>query len=257
MKRKTSFPQADGRPLVLGHRGASALAPENTLAAFSLAMEQGADGFELDVWRCGSGEVVVVHDEDARRVAGSPARVTAEPLERLRNLDVGSWRGPAFRGERIPLLADVLESFPAAVVNIELKSGSVPDLGLAAAVARVVRSAGAMERVVVSSFSCTLVGAFGLVAPEVPTGYLVDRRRMWQLRAALCTRVLGTPGLHPARDLVTPARARHWSGQGLRLAVWTVDEPAEVERLCGLGVAALITNVPGIARDAVRRVSGR
>src|SRR5512138_1115210 len=75
-------PRAEGRPLVLGHRGASADAPENTLAAFRLAMAQGADGVELDVWRCATGEVVVVHDEDLTRVAGAPLAPDATPLAR-------------------------------------------------------------------------------------------------------------------------------------------------------------------------------
>jgi len=86
-------PRAPGRPLVLGHRGASAEAPENTLAAFRLALAQGADGVELDVWRCSTGEVVVAHDEDTRRVAGADLRVPDAPLAALRALDVGSWKG--------------------------------------------------------------------------------------------------------------------------------------------------------------------
>src|SRR5512146_3337233 len=103
-------PRVPGRPLVLGHRGASAEAPENTLAAFRLAMAQGADGVELDVWRCATGEVVVIHDEETRRVAGVSLRVPDSPLAALRALDVGAWKGEAFRGERIPLLAEVLEA---------------------------------------------------------------------------------------------------------------------------------------------------
>src|SRR5512147_1098251 len=113
--------RAGGRPLVLGHRGASAAAPENTLAAFRLAMEQGADGVELDVHRCATGEVVVIHDEDARRTAGADLRVAASPLAALRALDAGGWRGERFQGERIPLLAEVLEALPGALVNVELK----------------------------------------------------------------------------------------------------------------------------------------
>jgi len=251
------FPHVDGRPLVLGHRGASALAPENTLAAFGRAMAEGADGFELDVWRCGSGEVVVIHDENAGRVGGSPLHVPGEPIERLRALDVGAWRGADFRGERIPLLEEVFERFPAAVVNVELKAGTVPDPRLASAVARVVREARAAHRVVVSSFSCALLGAFRLRAPEVPTGFLVDPRRLWELRARACTALLGTAAIHPARQLVTAARARGWRARGLRLAVWTVDDAVEVERLCDMGVAAVISNVPGPAREAVRRRTGR
>src|SRR5512137_245776 len=98
-------PRAEGRPLVLGHRGASAEAPENTLASFRLAMERGADGIELDVWRCATGELVVAHDDDLRRVGGSPLVVRNASFAALRAVDVGSWKGEGFRGERVPLLA--------------------------------------------------------------------------------------------------------------------------------------------------------
>jgi glycerophosphoryl diester phosphodiesterase len=242
---------------VLGHRGASAEAPENTMAAFRLALEQGADGFELDVWRCGSGEVVVAHDENALRVAGSPLRLAVDPLPRLRALDVGAWRGVRFRGERIPLLEEVLEAFPSAVVNVEMKSARWPDLGLAREVARIVREARAGSRVVVSSFACTLLAAFRRHAPEVPSGYLVAPGKAWRVRAAVCTRLLRTPAIHPARQLVTPERAGRWRAGGLRFLVWTVDDAAEVERLARLGAAAVISNRPGEARDAVRRATGR
>ena len=124
-------PRAEGRPLVLGHRGASADAPENTLAAFRLARAQGADGVELDVWRCASGEVVVFHDEDTARISGVPLRVPDAPFPALRALDVGAHRGERFRGERIPRLEEVFEALPGAVVNVELKSRG-RDLRLAA-----------------------------------------------------------------------------------------------------------------------------
>src|SRR5512136_3035558 len=86
-------PFLPGRTLVLGHRGASAEAPENTVAAFRLAIQQGADGVELDAWRCASGEVVVAHDEDLVRVGGSPLRIPDAPLHALRSVDVGAWKG--------------------------------------------------------------------------------------------------------------------------------------------------------------------
>src|SRR5512138_3415358 len=190
-------PRAAGRPLVLGHRGASADAPENTLAAFRLAVAQGADGVELDVWRCATGEVVVAHDEDARRVAGVDIRIPDAPLSALRALDVGAWKGARFRGERIPLLAEVLEALPRALVNVELKSRGGRDLGLAHAVAEDVHRARAEARVVVSSFDWRLVAAFRLASPDVPTGLLFDGTRAWWVRTALAIRTLRPAALHP------------------------------------------------------------
>jgi glycerophosphoryl diester phosphodiesterase len=236
---------------VLGHRGASADAPENTLAAFRLALEQGADGFELDVWRCATGEVVVIHDADTRRVAGESHLVTRTPLAALRALDVGAHRGSGFAGERIPLLEEVLGQLPDAFVNVELKSARRPDLGLPAAVARVVRAAKARDRVVVSSFDYRLLLAFRLAAPEIPVGLLFDAETPGRLVTWLGERLLGAAAVHPERRLVTPARARAWKARGLAVNVWTVDELDELTRLAALGVAAVITNVPARTRAAL------
>src|SRR5262245_26936155 len=104
-----SIPRAVGRPLVLGHRGASREAPENTLASFGLAMDQGADGVELDVWRCATGEIVVFHDVDARRIAKVPLRIPDTGFAELGSLDVGEFKGERHRGERMPRLEQVLE----------------------------------------------------------------------------------------------------------------------------------------------------
>lgn len=252
----TGAPRADGRPLVLGHRGASAEAPENTHAAFALAMAQGADGVELDVWRCSTGEVVVIHDADAARVSGAPLRVRDTPLAALRGLDVGAWKGERFRGERIPLLAEVLEALPGAVVNVELKSKG-RDVALAPAVARVVAGARAADRVIVSSFDYRLVAAFRAAAPRIPVGLLFDAEHPWRLRTALARRLMSAEALHPDRRLATAARVSAWAARGLGVNVWTVDDPAEAVALGAAGASAIITNVPARVREAVRAATGR
>jgi glycerophosphoryl diester phosphodiesterase len=253
---RRGVPRVPGRPLVLGHRGTSADAPENTLAAFRRAMDDGADGVELDVWRCATGEVVVFHDDDASRIAASPVRIARASLAELRALDVGAHRGAAFRGERIPLLAEVLEALPGAVVNVELKSGG-RDLGLAAATAQVILRARAEDRVVVSSFDYRLVSAFRAAAPRLPVGLLFESGHRWRLRTWLAARLLHAEALHPERVLVTAERAAAWRAGGLALNVWTVDAAEEIERLVELGATAIISNVPGKAREVVRRKTGR
>lgn len=246
-------PFLPGRTLVLGHRGASADAPENTLAAFRLALEQGADGVELDVWRCATGEVVVAHDEDLARVGGSPLRIPDAALRDLRAVDVGAWKGARWRGERIPLLAEVLEALPGALVNVELKSRGGRDLALAQAVAEVIYRARAGARVVVSSFDWRLVAAFRLASPDVPTGLLFDGTRAWRLRVWAGLRSLRPAAVHPDRALATDARVRAWAGRGLAVNVWTVDDPAEAARLGHAGAASVITNAPATIRRAVPR----
>jgi glycerophosphoryl diester phosphodiesterase len=243
-------PRAEGRPLVLGHRGASGEAPENTLAAFRLAMTQGADGVELDVRRCATGEVVVIHDEDLARVGGVPLRVEASPLAALRELDVGAWKGPRFRGERIPLLAEAFEALPGAVVNVELK-GAGRDLSLAHAAAEVIWRANAGGRVVVSSFDWRLLAAYRLASPEVPAGLLFEASHAWRLRTWLGIRAVRPAAVHPDVALATDERVRRWSARGLAVNVWTVDDAGEAARLARAGAAAVITNVPGRIRAAL------
>jgi glycerophosphoryl diester phosphodiesterase len=242
------------RPLVLGHRGASAAAPENTIAAFRRAREEGADGVELDVRRCRTGEVVVFHDADARRIAASPLRIAEAALSDLRALDAGAHRGEQFRGERIPLLAEALEALPGAFVNVELKSQG-RDLRLAGATARVIRALGAGDRVIVSSFDYRLLIAFRVAAPELPIGLLFERNQRWRLWTGLAIRLLRPAAVHPDRALVTEARARRWTDRGLGMNVWTVDDPEEARRLAALGATALITNSPARIVEALNHHS--
>jgi glycerophosphoryl diester phosphodiesterase len=247
-------PRPGARPLVLGHRGASADAPENTNAAFRLALQQGADGFELDVWRCLSGEVVVVHDADTARTTGVRFAVARTPWKQLQRLDAGAWFGEAFAGQRIPLLHEVLDGYPRAIVNVELKSDGAGDPLLALEVARIVRATGSRERVVVSSFDPLLLTAFRVIAPRVRAGMLFASDQRWRARAAFGA-LLGA-ALHAERSLVTPERAAQWRRGGRPLRVWTADEPEAVEALCAMGVDAVISNRPGVAREAVRRATG-
>jgi glycerophosphoryl diester phosphodiesterase len=249
-------PATPNRPLVIGHRGASASAPENTLAAFRLAIEQGADGVELDVWRCATGEPVVVHDSSARRTTGADVKVARASLRELRALDAGAWKGSAFRGERIPTLAEVFRELPRSVVNVELKSRGRADLRLAAAVAQVIRERGAGRRVIVSSFDPLLLAAFRAAAPQVPIGALVQAEARWRLRE-LVGRTLSPSAVHPQWSLVSAREMDRWRAAGLAVNVWTVDAPADVARACDLGVTALITNTPNEARVVVRRATGR
>ncbi|MBK9516810.1 MAG: glycerophosphodiester phosphodiesterase [Anaeromyxobacter sp.] len=250
-------PRAAGRPLVLGHRGASAEAPENTLAAFRLAAAQGADGVELDVWRCGSGEIVVIHDESTLRTCGQALLVPEAPLAALRALDAGAWKGAGFRGERIPLLAEVLEALPDAVINVELKARrGGGDPGLAAGVAAAVAAARAEARVLVSSFDFSLVAALRAAAPRLATGLLFEDAWHWRWRVPVGVARLRPSALHPDRRLCTPARLGRWVRSGRAVAVWTVDQPDEQARLARAGVAALITNAPGAARRALGRAGG-
>ena len=120
-----------GRTEVVAHRGASAEAPENTLVAFARALELGADWFELDACRCGSGELVVIHDDTLERTTDGRGPVAARSLAELRALDAGAWKHPRFRGERIPTLREALDLARGRIgVYLEVKpcaSGAVEE----------------------------------------------------------------------------------------------------------------------------------
>lgn len=229
---------------MIAHRGASAEAPENTLAAFRLARAQGADGVELDVMRCGSGEVVVFHDDDLARLGGGSARdrVRRMAYAELAARDVGA-------GERIPLLDTVLAELSAPMlVNIELKAAPgfgarLAGQGLAREVAGLVRRHAAQGRVLVSSFDPLELVRFRKVAPEIPVGLLfsADASRPWRRAWASLVQPLA---LHPEAQLVDAIALQEWRARGYAVCAWTVDDPAEVRCLAALGVDAIITNRP-------------
>jgi glycerophosphoryl diester phosphodiesterase len=236
------------RPLIWGHRGASFDAPENTLAAFALALEQGADGVELDAQRCASGEVVVLHDESLGRTTGFAGLVSQTPWSVVRTLDAGARKAERFRGERVPLLAEVLEVFPA-LVNVELKCERADDGGLTAEVVRVVREARAGGRVLLSSFNPLCLLRARALAPRLPRALLFEHEQEWPLRSGLAAPLVGARALHAEHVLATPARVARWRRRGYSVACWTVDGADEAARLWESGVSGLITNRPSLLRS--------
>ena len=236
-----------GRPIIWGHRGASWDAPENTLAAFRLAQSQGADGVELDAQRCASGEVVVLHDESLGRTTGFAGLITQTPWSTVRTLDAGSRKAAQFAGERVPLLAEVLESFPL-LVNIELKCDRADDRGLTAEVVRIVRKARAEERVLLSSFNPFCLMRARSAAPEMVRALLFEEDQEWPLRNAIAAPALGVKALHPEHVLASPANVARWRRRGYSIGCWTVDDADRADQLFKSGVSGIITNRPAVMR---------
>lgn len=240
----------NARPLVIAHRGASHDAVENTLAAFRLAREQGADGVELDVMRCATGEVVVFHDDELDRLGKRPGLVRATSLAELREIRLGTGLGG---GERIPLLDEVLEELGPLLVNVELKSQSqFADDGLAASVAEILSRHAAGARAIVSSFDPWLLGRFRLRARTIATGLLFAHDQSLPLRRAWAASLLRPAALHPEAVLVDARAVFDWHARGYALNVWTVDDPAELRLLGALGVDGVITNRPKFARAVLQ-----
>ncbi|MDW8065871.1 MAG: glycerophosphodiester phosphodiesterase family protein [Anaerolineae bacterium] len=233
------------RPLNLAHRGANRMAPENTLRAFRLALEQGADGLELDVHLSRDGVPVVLHDADLRRTTNGSGWVWEKTVAELKALDAGGWMDPRFAGERIPTLEEVFEAFgKRALYNIELKAFTPWSAGWVRAVVERVRGYGLTDRVLLSSFNPLALRWAWRMAPEIPRGLLVGPELPLPLRRAW----LAFLAPHQARHLhfrMIDDRTVGWCHQrGYEVVAWTVNETAEMRRLIHLGVAAIITDEP-------------
>jgi glycerophosphoryl diester phosphodiesterase len=230
---------------VIGHRGASALEPENSLAAFTRAARDGADGVELDVLCCATGEVIVFHDDDLARLAGRPDRIANLPLAELRSVILAS-------GARIPTLEEALDACgPELLVNIELKTQGYaggPIGPLVERVAAIVERTSAGARVLVSSFHPRACWAWMRRAPQVPAGLLFEAEAALPLRAAWARHWLHPRALHPEAALCTPETVERWRKRGYLVNVWTVDDPHTLQALAAMGVDAVITNDPGRTR---------
>ena len=230
-------PGTNTRPLVYGHRGASADAAENTLEAFALAKAQSADGVELDVRRCLDGDMALHHDADlpdGRRIV----ELTRADLP-----------------ETSCTLADALDVCEPMVVNIEIKNVPIdpdhdPECLLADAVVSLLRERGGRDRVIVSSFGLPTVDRIRALDPAVPTGFLTFVDPIGPKAIELAARH-GHQAIHPHVATVDGAYVELAHDHGLAVNVWTVDDPDQIRRLADWGVDGIVTNVPAVAVAAL------
>ena len=224
---------------IWAHQGASRAKPANTLEAFREAKAQGADGVELDVRRSRDGAMVIHHD--AVLPDGRPIFET----------------GVADLPGHVPLLDAALDACDGLIVNIEIKNVPVdidfdPDESMAAAVVHLVNELAAHDRVLVSCFSLDTIDRVRTLDPSIPTGYLTSAR--WNQVEALQRAVDGGhTAFHPNDLAVNAELVRRAHDAGLRVNTWTVDDPDRMRWLVEeCGVDAVITNVPDVARAALR-----
>ena len=238
--------------LNFAHRGASAAAPANTLAAFRLAAEMGADGVELDVQLARDGEVVVIHDFAVDSTTNGRGAVREMTLAQLKELDAGSWFDPAFAGERIPTLQEVFDAIGhRLLVNVEIKSLPLRGRGLEAEVVRLIEDNNLVHRVIVSSFNPLSLRKVKGFNPNVTTALLYGPRQSLLLRHAWLGSVTPHEFRHPHYSMVNE-RFLGWARQkGYRVNTWTVDEVDEMRRLIALGVDGIITDCPDLLAEVL------
>lgn len=241
--------------LTIAHRGASAYEPENTLRSIRRALELGADGIEIDLHLSRDGHPVVIHDETLRRTTGHPGRVADLTLPELRRLNVGA-------GEAIPTLHEVLDLVAGrAWLNLELKGRGTALPALRQAVCAVESGQWQPGQIVLSSFSrrelalvAGQVAGQGADAP-VGVGLLLNRP---PLALGRISRRFGATSLHLARALASAGLIRRAKALGLRVLVYTVNDPGEIDRLRAKGVDGVFTDAvfPVLPREEVAMAGG-
>ena len=218
------------------------------MAAFRLALEQGADGVELDVRLTGTGDLIVCHDTTLERLAGGArVRIASTGLWALRQYDLGG-------GERVPLLADVLALMRWHFVNVEVKSDDVDVVPLVRAVIATLawfRWRG--PAVIVSSFEPRILTELRAHAPWLRRGLLLPVETMELADVTARARGVAPHAIHPHHSVCTPERVRTWRAQGLDVNTWTVDRDEDVRRVAIAGVTTIISNLPA---DAIAAMSG-
>lgn len=242
----------DGRPAVIAHRGDSVRAPENTLAAIALAIEAGADMVEIDVGFSADGQLVVIHDDTLDRTTSGHGPVRALPSAALRELDAGSWFSPAFAGERLPLLAEVLDLVRGRLpINIEIKGESVAAEpregakgGIEALALEAVLSRGMLGEALFSSFHPLALWRLRRLAPRARLASLLHPPYHAGRSPAAIVGEVGAQDLHVADEQATPALAAACRAAGIPLRVYTVNDPARFRQLAGWGIDGVFTDDP-------------
>jgi glycerophosphoryl diester phosphodiesterase len=222
-----------------------------------MARDLGAPGIELDVHICATGELVVAHDHDLRRIAGDGRIIEELPLEELRAVDAGAWFGPAFRGERLPLLGEVLEEFcPGMYVDIELKTRRIRGDPLPEAAARLIRALGPRIRgaLTVSSFNPLSLIAFKRHCPGIPTAIIwsADNSVPLPLRRGFGRFIAPCDYLKPVHLQVN--RRSRFTLESRPVVPWIIDDPPLAEKMLHIGCAGLISNRP---QDILPLIQGR
>ncbi len=246
----------NGRTLNFAHRGASLLAPENTLAAFDLAAQQGADGIELDIRLCRTGEWVVIHDTRVNRTTNGRGFVRAKSLDELRRLDAGAAFHFKFVNERIPTLAEVLDWARGQVwLNIEIKSLARARERAELRLLNLLRRHGVRRQCLISSFNPIVLRRLARLDPGIPTGLLLNVK--WFRRSAQkpLIRLMNLRAVHISRRLARPGFLNRLRKTGLGIFVWDVNHPSDLRKLVDYGVDGIITDVPHLLKDILQRTS--
>ena len=241
----TQFPSSwwINRPLVFAHRGASLLAPENTMAAFHKAIQIGADGVELDVRLSLDGIPVVLHNSHVDKTTNGHGSVYDLTLDELHLLDAGSWFDNSYQNQVIPTLEEVLDEFgQTTLINIELKARYRKDPYLAESVCTLISKMGLADRVWFSCFNPYLLRQTRKLLPSIPNGYLYTiHSPIKRMKIAN----MPVEAVHPYFGAISKEYVSRMHNLNKRVVVWTVDDLEVAQKCIAAKVDVIITNDPG------------
>ena len=242
---------------IVGHRGASHAAPENTLASFQLAWQEGADGVEGDFYLTSDGQIVCIHDKDTKRTAGKKLVVAESTLAELKQLDVGSWKDPKYAGERIPTLEEVLDVIPEGkrfVIELKIGPEIVEPVAKVLAESKVPR-----DMITIIAFDPATVREAKRVMPDIRAHWLTSYKQQADGNWAPGVDQIGeTLGITGADGLGSQAKAgvfdaefiQALKGQGLKeFHAWTIDDAETARYYAEQGALGITTNRPGYLRE--------
>lgn len=239
---------------IVAHRGASADAPENTLPAFKLAWEQGADLVEGDFFLTSDNVIICFHDKTTKRIGGGNLNISSTPYEQLQNLDVGAWKDPKWKGTRVPTLAEVLATLPAEKgrIFIELKDGLRIVKPLAE---ELEKTAIAKSRLTIICFNQAVIAACKKAMPEVDACWLVSSksyRKMGIAGVIETAKRLGADGVDiQATTEITPELGKSLRENGLQYHCYTVNDIALARHMARMGVDTITTDYPAVLKKAL------
>lgn len=231
----------------VAHRGATAYTPENTIAAFDLAVDMKADYIEIDVQRSKDGELVLIHDTTVDRTTDGTGKVGDLTLEQLRSLDAGSWKGDQFAGEPIPTFEEILDHYHGKIgILIELKAPELyPGIEEQVAAALIERNLHKPqnEKIIIQSFNFESIKKMDQLLPKVPIGILTSNRADTTLEA-LQEFSTYADWFNPSYGIVTKELVNQVHSLGMQIGSWTVRSQEAADFLFEMGVDAIISDYP-------------
>lgn len=243
-------------PLIVAHRGASRDAPENTIPAFKLAWEQGADAIEGDFYQTRDGHIVCIHDKNTKNVSDRKLDVEKSTLEELQKLDVGAHHSKAHKGAVIPTIAEVFATIPEGKrIYIEVKStvSIMPKL-----LEEIEKSGLTPEQIIVISFDKNVLQALKVKSPQYKVYWLSSfkKSKFGKITPSLSTVLetleeINADGFSSNKDRISEAFIKRVMKHGYEYHVWTVDDPATARQFKSWGAASITTNIPGDIRKSV------